>query len=399
MNSPLKGVRVVDLTSYLAGPACTRTLHDWGAEVIKVEGSYGDLTRRVTGPKDVNQIGYDEQNYGKTTVALDLKTPEGLEVLDKLISTADVFMSSYRAKSLREMGLDYETLHAKYPRLIWAELTGFGDEGPMKDAPGFDMIAYWAMTGLQTAITPPEASLIKAPGGFGDMNTGSSLAGGIAAALYGRSVTGVGEKVTLSLFAKAVWDMSFMYWDLNNGSSYPKTRKQVDYPLMNTFLCKDKKWVYMGIMDHDRTYPKMMKVLGREDLVDDKRFSTMGAAFEHLEELYEILDAIFITKDRAEWVKLLTEAGIPNTEVLEITDLENHPQTKANECIIERTLRDGKTKRKMTTSPLRFGDSKAPVYTPSKPLGADTAKVMKELGYDDSTIKDYAERKLIILAK
>ncbi|MGI6212075.1 MAG: CaiB/BaiF CoA transferase family protein [Anaerovoracaceae bacterium] len=397
MNSPLKGVRVVDLTNYLAGPSTGRTLHDWGAEVIKVENTFGDMTRHVTGPQDVNEIGFDSENYGKTLVSIDMESPEGAEILDKLIATADVFLSSYRQVALDGMGLDYETLHKKYPKLVWAHLTGYGDVGPYKDAPGYDMTAYWAMTGLQRSITPPDApNIMKAPGGFGDLNTGFALAGGIAAALYERTNTGVGEKVTLSIYGQAIWAMSFMLWDLQNGNSYPRSRLQIDYPLMNFFRCKDDKWIYMGLMDHDRSFGRCMKVLGREDLIDDKRFNTMVEAFKHLPELYETIDPVFLKKDSKEWIKELAAANIPVTPVNEITDLINDPAALENEYILEYTLRDGKSKRKMGTTPLRFGDDKAPAYKPAGKLGTDTAKVLRELGYSESDIQSYADKKIIV---
>ncbi|WP_368274089.1 CaiB/BaiF CoA transferase family protein, partial [Intestinimonas butyriciproducens] len=256
MFKPLDGVKVIDLTYFVAGPGAARILADWGADVIKVEPSFGDpgrgtgATMSCPTVKDCNPF-YTAYNANKRGLSLNLKSDEGKAVLYKLLESADVFVSSYRTGALRRLGLDYDSLSKKFPHLIWAQINGFGDFGPAKDNAGFDTVAFWARSGAMIDITEKDTSPVNPLIGFGDATTSCSLSGGICAALYQKAKTGKGCKVMVSLFAQAIWSESAGMVSTQYGDEYPKTRLNPGSPVMDTFKSADDKWFYMSILEPD----------------------------------------------------------------------------------------------------------------------------------------------------
>ena len=273
-NKPLTGVKVVDLTYFIAGPGTARILADWGADVIKVEPSFGDPGRKtgatMTMPvtDDINPL-YNTYNANKRGLSLNLKTAEGLEVLYKLLKESNVFISSYRTGALKRLGLDYESLKEKFPHLIWAQVNGFGDYGPAKDNAGFDTVAFWARSGAMLDLAERDTSPLNPIIGFGDATTSCSLAGGIAAALYEQLKTGKGQKVMISLFGQAIWSSSAAIASTQFADEYQKTRKNSISPVINSYRCKNGKWLFLSILEHERYYPILCKLLGREDMIEN----------------------------------------------------------------------------------------------------------------------------------
>ena len=251
MNRPLAGIKVVDCTFFIAGPSCGKCLAEWGADVIKVEPPKGDPCRTKI-PGDQRDVQFENVNNCKKGIVIDSKTEQGYQLLLDLIGTADVFITSYRTNALKKLGLDYETLHTKFPKLIWAQVNGFGDEGPDADAPGFDTVAYWARSGLMNDFVEPGAPIVIPPVAFGDLSAGVTLAGGIAAALYSRNQTGQGEKVMVSLYGQAIFSLGYALAQTQMGLQLPTSRKTPSFPMMNAFQCKDGKWSYMAIIEHER---------------------------------------------------------------------------------------------------------------------------------------------------
>jgi crotonobetainyl-CoA:carnitine CoA-transferase CaiB-like acyl-CoA transferase len=206
----MEGVRVVDLTTFLAAPTAARVLGEWGADVIKVEAPNGDPGRTqgaVFGMtyEDDENLGFDMSNMNKRFVTLNLKTPDGMEVMHRLLADADVFVTNIRTKSLVKMGLDYDSLKEKYPRLVFAHCLGYGENGPEKDTAGFDVTCYMARGGVfGTTVNKGDAPMIPT-NGFGDFQVSMCLASGISAALFNRERTGRGDKISVSLHHAAVY--------------------------------------------------------------------------------------------------------------------------------------------------------------------------------------------------
>ena len=398
-NTPLKGVKVVDFTVAGAGPAAGKMLADWGADVIKVEpltGEAGRLTGLTLGLRaDEGQNPHaDGKDGGKRSLPINMKDPRGVEIMDKLLAEANIFISNYRPKALTKLGLDYEQMSARHPHIIWGVLTGFGMEGPIANNPGYDTVAFWARSGAMIDLCDNGEIPLTPPFALGDYGTACSLAGGCAAALYQQAKTGKGEKVMVSLYGQAIWDNSAIMQAEYHGNMWPKTRLNPDSPLRNTYKCKDGTWTMISIMDYERFYAKFITLVGREDLVNDERFNTEVAMRSHKKELMDILDPAFLTKDYAEWDKLLNEADIAHDRINHIIDTITDEQAIANGYVYEYENRDG-TKELMVSTPMKFGKSEPIPVRWAPLLGEHSVEIMKELGYDEATIKEYAANGVI----
>ena len=411
MFKPLDGVKVIDLTYFVAGPGAARILADWGADVIKVEPSFGDpgrgtgATMSCPTVKDCNPF-YTAYNANKRGLSLNLKSDEGKAVLYKLLESADVFVSSYRTGVLRRLGLDYDSLSKKFPHLIWAQINGFGDFGPAKDNAGFDTVAFWARSGAMIDITEKDTSPVNPLIGFGDATTSCSLSGGICAALYQKAKTGKGCKVMVSLFAQAIWSESAGMVSTQYGDEYPKTRLNPGSPVMDTFKSADDKWFYMSILEPDRYNDALMKELGRNDLVGDPRYCTAAAAKAHSSELVEILSAEFAKHTMDEIAAMFARADIAYDRVQHIKEVLDDPQALENMYIIPVENRDG-TVTKQPMTPIRFATTEpariediAPTMERQAPLvGEHSAEILKEHGYTDEDIQKLVDSKVVYIEK
>ena len=266
---PLQGVKVVDLTTYLAAPTTGRVLGEWGADVVKIESAKGDPARTQGAVfnmpfTDDENLAFDVANMNKKFITLNLKDPKGLEIAYKLLAEADVFLTNTRTKSLTKLGLDYDTLKEKFPRLIFAQVLGYGEKGPEKDTAGFDVTCYMARGGVfGTTVNRGDAPMIPT-NGFGDFQVSLALASGICASLYAREKSGQGDKITISLHHSAVYALSTGLISAQYGNQYPKNRKEVPNPFNNVFRTKDGKWLVLCCPEYDRDYEKIMTLLGRE---------------------------------------------------------------------------------------------------------------------------------------
>ena len=411
MFKPLDGVKVIDLTYFVAGPGAARILADWGADVIKVEPSFGDpgrgtgATMSCPTVKDCNPF-YTAYKANKRGLSLNLKSDEGKAVLYKLLESADVFVSSYRTGALKRLGLDYDSLSKKFPHLIWAQINGFGDFGPAKDNAGFDTVAFWARSGAMIDITEKDTSPVNPLIGFGDATTSCSLSGGICAALYQKAKTGKGCKVMVSLFAQAIWSESAGMVSTQYGDEYPKTRLNPGSPVMDTFKSADDKWFYMSILEPDRYNDALMKELGRNDLVGDPRYCTAVAAKAHSSELVEILSAEFAKHTMDEIAAMFARADIAYDRVQHIKEVLDDPQALENMYIIPVENRDG-TVTKQPMTPIRFATTEpariediAPTMERQAPLvGEHSAEILKEHGYTDEDIQKLVDSKVVYIEK
>lgn len=411
MFKPLEGVKVIDLTYFVAGPGAARILADWGADVIKVEPSFGDPGRGTGATmscpiqKDCNPF-YTAYNANKRGLSLNLKSEEGKAILDKLLETADVFVSSYRTGALKRLGLDYGTLSKKFPHLIWAQINGFGDFGPAKDNAGFDTVAFWARSGAMIDITEKDTSPVNPLIGFGDATTSCSLSGGICAALYQKAKTGKGCKVMVSLFAQAIWSESAGMVSTQYGDEYPKTRLEPGSPVMDTFKSSDDKWFYMSILEPDRYNNALFKELGREDLVDHPDYATAAACKAHTAQLVEILSAEFAKHTMDDIAAMFARADIAYDRVQHIKEVLDDPQALENMYIVPMANRDG-TVTKQPATPIRFATAEpaciediAPTMDRQAPLvGEHSAEILKEHGYSDEEIQKFLDDKVIYIDK
>ena len=411
MFQPLKGVKVIDLTYFIAGPGTAKILADWGADVIKVEPSFGDpgrstgATMSTPTEPDCNPF-YTAYNANKRGISLNLKSAEGTAILDKMLETADVFLTSYRTGALKRLGLDYKSLSEKHPHIVWAQINGFGDFGPAKDNAGFDTVAFWARSGAMIDITEKDTSPVNPLIGFGDATTSCSLSGGIAAALYQKAKTGKGCKVMVSLFAQAIWSESAGMVSTQYGDEYPKTRLNPGSPVMDTFRSSDNKWFYMSILEPDRYNDALMKELGRDDLVGDPRYCTAAASKAHSAEMVEILSAEFGKHTMDEIRGMFARADIAYDCVQHIKEVLDDPQALENLYLVPVKNNDG-TVTKQPMTPIRFALSEptciediAPTVDRQAPkIGEHTVEVLKEYGYTDDQIAVFLDSGVVTAFK
>ena len=399
---PLEGIKVIELAEYVAAPICSRILGELGAEVIKVEPLAQDIMR-YTG----NNVGApcsDEENpvfccvgLNKKFTSISIKTEEGQEIVRKLLKDADVLITGYRQHALEKFGFTYEDVSKLNPRIVMGHVTGYGEDGPDKDLPGFDYTSYVARGGMLYNMTPlgaPEP--INSFNAFADNQVGTSLALGIVSALLARDKTGKGDYVAVSLYGTAVFMVQMANLESQYGVQYPKTRKKPALALINTFQCSDGVWIQCCFSAHDKLYNKVMEVIGRPDLKDDPRFSTFERikASNGQEELTKILEEAIAKKPAKEWDRLFKEADLTAQMAFSFQDINQDEQAYANDFIRRITFANGNPG---LVYPLhvKFKSCPNPEITLPKAQGADNEAVLSGLGYSDKDVQELREKKVI----
>lgn len=389
---PLEGIKVVDLSTFLATPTTGRVLGEWGADVIKVEAAKGDPGRvnqaAVFGmpASDDENLGFDMANMHKRFVCLNLKSETGAEVMDKLLDQADIFITNTRTKSLKKMGFDWESVHKKHPHIIMGHGLGYGKKGPEKDLAGFDVTCYMGRGGVfGTTVNKGDAPMIPT-NGYGDFQCSMFLAAGILAALHGREKTGEGDYVTCALEHAGIYTLSTGMVSAQYGNPYPKSRLEVNNPLNNVFRSKDDKWVVLCLPEYDRDWPRVLKLIGREDLLEDKDMASIETvnAKGLSPKVTQVLDEGFAQFNRDDLMKMFKENDMPCEPAQTPTDVYEDENALVNEYIKKVPYPNGG--RWCPTVPVQFELEETEDLAPTAKLGADTADIMHDLGYTDAQI-------------
>lgn len=388
MKRPLEGVKVLELATFVAVPACARYLADLGAEVIKIESLTGDPLRYTAvnegRPDDEReQTSFDLDNAGKKCIALNTKTAAGRKVLDELLAQADIFVTNWRQPALERAGLDYETLKQQYPKLVYGIVSGYGEKGPDKDLPGFDFTSFFARGGVLGTLYDVDSVPMTPIAGFGDHQVAMNLASGLIAALYKVEKGGSGDKVIVSLLHSALWDISIMLQSAQYGhpsTKYPVSRKLIANPLNMAHKTRDGRWLQIAVPRYDFHYPKFVPLIGREDLIDDPRFYPQSNLQDNLEEFYDILVKGFAEKDLEEWKQVLTEADIPFAVAQTWDEVLVDEQAWASDCLYAMEYPTGNT-RTLVRTPVLFTEAGLPPYIRGPYLGEHTREILAGLGY------------------
>lgn len=394
-RGPLEGIRVVDVSRVLAGPFCTMILGDLGAEVLKVEAPGGSDDTRGWGPPDAagESAYYLCANRNKRGITLDLKKEEGKRIFFRLIREADVLVENFKVGALARMGLAPERLRKINPRLVVAEITGFGQTGPLSSLPGYDFIIQ-ALGGLMSITGSEESGPMKVGVAIVDVLAGLYAALGVLAALYERERSGEGQVLDTALLDVCVASL------VNVASNYlvgGKVARRLGNAHPNivpyqSFRAADQEMVIA--VGNDRQFRRMAEVLGRPELAEDSRFATNRNRLENREELTEALQRMFETRPAREWMKLLEEAGIPCAPIQSIDQVFDHPQVRAREMVVE-MAHPSAEKVRLVGSPLKL--SRTPVsYRRHPPLvGEHTQEVLTELGYSEEEIRKLRRERVI----
>jgi crotonobetainyl-CoA:carnitine CoA-transferase CaiB-like acyl-CoA transferase len=375
MNAALQGIKVVELAQIMAGPTCGLMLADLGADVIKIEKlPAGDDTRAYREPAIHGEpASFMILNRNKRSLAVDLKTPGGLEVVRRLVAGADVLIENYRKDTLDRLGLGYDAVSRLNPRLVYCAISGYGRTGPYADKGGFDLIAQ-GFAGIMSFTGEPGGPPAKSGTSIADINAGILAALGIVSALLARATTGRGQQT--------YWQAAlFFATGINAGPTGSAHLLTAPY---QAFATADG-WINVGGANH-ANWERITRVIGRPELTTDPRFATNGARMRHREELVALIAEPLRTRTSAEWIRAFEAEGVPAGPVNRIGDILADPQVAAREIVIEVDHpRAGRTRA--LGMPIKFSDARADLTRPAPLLGQHSRELLDQLGYSAAEIE------------
>ncbi|GAC1432033.1 MAG: CoA transferase [Ktedonobacteraceae bacterium] len=380
MPAALEGIRVLDLTQIMAGPFCTMLLADLGATVIKIENPRGgDDSRRMAPPYyNGESAAFMAMNRNKYGIAIDIRTPAGKQVLWRLIEAADVLVENFRPGTMTRLGFGFEAVHARYPKLVYCSISGYGQTGPYRERGGFDLVAQ-AMSGvLSVTGSPEEPAKVGVP--ISDLNAGLYASHAILASLLSRMHTGEGQYIDTSLFEAALaytlWE-SNEYWATGMSPQRLGTAHRLSAPYQ--VFATANSWIAIGAANQ-RNWELLARALDRADLLQNPAFATNADRMAHLTQLVETLTETLKTRPTEEWLQVFDEAAVPCGPVLALDEVYQHPQVKARAMDIE--MQHPIAGRIHTIGfPVKYSSTPGQMYRPAPVLGQHTFETLESLGY------------------
>jgi len=403
MTKALEGIKVVEIGAAVAMPIAGMLMGSWGAEVIHVEPpERGDMQRYAS-----HRLGawtqYSEINYlwehvdrNKKSIGVNLATPEGQEIIHRLCAEADVFMNNLRPYEMGKFNLTYEALSKRNPRLICANLTGYGLKGPEKNAGGYDSVAFWARSGVMEMMHDLDQAPNISRGAYGDSITSISLLAGVMTALFVRERTGIGQQVEVSLYNTAAWVLGFdITGCLVTGKDATRPqRKTMANPIRNHYPTKDNRWIMLGMTNAQHYWPEFCRAIDRPELENDPKYATFEARQKNAAELVKLIEGIFITKTYAEWMEHLGKFRLVWSPVSTPLEVTRNEQAIANDFFGEMELPlHGKIK--VLNNPIKLSKTPAGIQCRAPELGEHTAELMAKLGYGDEEVQRMKEAGVI----
>ncbi len=388
----LEGIRVVEVATFVLGPAAGTVLSDFGAEVVHVEHPEGgDAYRYLAKLKPLPEC---DRNYpwiltsrNKRSIALDLQHPDGRQVVYDLLRRADVFITNYHPSVLEALRLRCEDLAPLNPRLVYAHATGYGCEGAEVEKPGYDATAWWARSGLMDAVRARGGELGLATPGMGDHPSAMALFGAIMLALYDRERSGRGRRVTTSLLANGAWaNAVYLQAALCGAPPYVQVSHAASpNALVNHYRCADDRAFYLAMVQERTEWEALTDAIGRPELRDDARFAALEARRAHAPELTAILDAVFAEKPLEQWRAILDRHGITFGIVARSEELPGDPQMNANG--IFRPIQGDPLGTRTVDSPIQVDGAEKRPCGRAPELGEHGVEVLRELGYAAARIE------------
>jgi len=386
---PLDGVKVLDLCSYLAGPYGCTLLADLGAEVIKIESPQGDMLRQFPSSLEGESRFFLGTNRGKRALALDLKQPEGLAVLHRIVARADVLVENFRPSVPARLGIDYPRLRAINPRLIYAGLTGYGDAGPLSDKGGFDQVLQ-CLSGIAVfqGGGTDRAQLVL--GSVLDYFTSALLAYGVAAALFQRERSGRGQYLSLSLLRSALTIQAGRFvWAENEGRDVARDSGTGGL----TGIHQTKQGALYVSLHSNHFFAALCELIGRPELAGDPRCATMRSRAEHAAELLPELRTALAERTALEWEAIFGER-VPCAAVRPIEDMFDHPQVLADGLVT--TLEHPVVGRyRAMTKPIKFSETPGPVPAASPTFGQHSDEILTAYGFSAEEIATFRARGVV----
>lgn len=405
MTDILAGTRILEVASWTFVPAAGAVLADWGADVIKIEHPHtGDPQRGLITsglvPAGAGGVNYmmEQPNRGKRSVALDIATAGGRELLYRIAETSDVFLTNFLPDARRRLQIDIDDIRARNPAIIYVRGTGQGVRGPDAAKGGYDGASYWARGGLAAALTPPGVDWPIAPRpAFGDVMGGMTIAGGISAALFRRERTGETSVVDVSLLATAMWNLGpdVVASKLYEKAPTPSFDKEgPPNPLVGTYKTKDGRFLSLMMLESDRYWPDFCRHVDRPDLIADERFADAGARFQNRRECTLLIRQIMAERTLEAWRERFETLEGVWAPLQTPRELHDDVQVVANGYLPEVVSAEG-TAFRLVANPVQF-DERPPVLQPAPDHGQHTEEVLLGLGLDWDEIIAHKESGAIL---
>ena len=395
MSQVLKGIKVLDLTRALAGPYCTMLLADYGAEVIKVElPGTGDDTRGWGPPFIQGESAYFLSiNRNKKSLTLDMKNPKSKDILERMIKQSDVLVENFRPGAADRLGLGYEQVKKLNPKIIYCSISGFGQDGPYRELPGFDQTLQ-GMGGMMSITGEPDGPPMKVGVAIADISGGMFAGFGIMLALFHREKTGKGQWVDTSLLDSQIAWLTYRAGEFFVSGKLPE-KVGSGHPMIVPYQAFKAKDEYINIaVGNDQLWKRFCKVINMENIMDDPKFATNAKRVENRKELIAILSKIIETKTGAEWLKLLEDAGIPAGPIYTLDKLFSDPQVLHRKMMVE--LEHPKAgKIKVTGVPVKLSETPGEITAPPPGLGQHNKEVLRDLGYSAEEIEKLIADKVV----
>ncbi len=398
MSKPLfEGLKVVDAASVIAAPAAAMMLADFGADVIKIEKpERGDMLRILSNmpgtPEEGRNYMWDMDGRNKRSIALNLKTLQGVEVLHKLADWCDVFITNMPYPSRVEFKATYDDLRVTNPTMIYTSLTAYGELGEERDRKAFDQLAYWARSGLMDLMREPGTKPTQGLPGMGDHPTAVAIYAGIVTALLKRERTGEGSFVQTSLLANGLWSNAAIAQGVMAGADMERYREATEVPgvTMQGYQTKDGRWLQLNMIRNEQMLSVLFTVMGAEDLLVDPRFSSMRDMYMNRREAGEAIQAIIEARTSAEWMELFDQADLPVNLMAIVEESAIDQQVLQNRMAMVPD-KDSVGVPLLLNHPVQVSGVEPVPVSAAPGLGEHSKEVLVELGYDQNAVSELIE--------